>query len=114
MNLICRRERISGPSDNESPLAFVRTRTGGLIKRISTLEFIWLLVVFKRFEAGPFYVPADCTNRFAHLLFTLWTSVSDLVEVNSSFVELFKASLFCGRNDSVQTQVLRLPLVISQ
>ena len=63
VNLICR------PSDNESLLAFVRTRTGGLIKRISTLGFIWLLVVFKRLEEtkGPFYVPADCTNRFAYL-----------------------------------------------
>ena len=68
MNLICRRERISGPSDNESLLAFVRTRIGGLFKRISTLEIMWLLVL-KHLEetTGPFYVPADCANRFAYL-----------------------------------------------
>ena len=62
------RERPSRPLDNESLLALVRTRIGGLWKRLSTLEIMWLLII-KRLEEtiGRFYVPADCTNRFVYL-----------------------------------------------
>ena len=67
--LICRRERILGSSDNESPPAFVRTRTSGLLKHTSTLKIMWLLVI-KRLEETTkrFYDAADCANRLAYMI----------------------------------------------